>query len=133
MSVTFITWSVAGFCPSQFELLADLKLLMDRMPWPAHDCTPAKPGQEHNRTPSYLSAVTLFADLPNTTHSTWLRSLAMSYGEGPRAVNCCLMEQQIAVHQLYNDHIHAVAIMHAQCISTAAWNALLNIFIFRAE
>ena len=49
----------------------------------------------------------------NTMYSTQLGSFAMSYGEGPRAVNCCLMEQQIAVHQLCNDHREAAAIMHA--------------------
>lgn len=40
----------------------------------------------------------------NSTYSTQLGSFAMSYGEEPRAVNCCFMKQQIAVHQLYNDH-----------------------------
>lgn len=57
------------------------------------------------------------AHLLNITYSTHLGSSAMSYGEGPRAVSCCLMEQQIAVHQLYNDHGEAAAIIHAQFIS----------------
>lgn len=58
------------------------------------------------------------AHLLNTTYSTQLDAFTTSHGEGPRAVNCCLMEQQIAVHQLHNDHgEEAAAIMHAQFIS----------------
>jgi len=66
---------------------------------------------------AFSQLVRCLAYLLNTTYSTLLGSFARGYREGTRAVNCCLMEQQIAVYQLHNDHEEAAAIMHAQFIS----------------